>query len=155
MDDDQSPQSVTAAAYRKRLATHEDEIARLRRERDDVVAALRDARAVADEVRSNNTEIEESLASLRRSERRLDLMLESATEYAIFTLDLEGWITSWNTGARNILGWEKDEILGHEGHVVFTPEDRAGGVLKAEMVKALDDGRAGDERWHVRRDGSR
>jgi PAS domain S-box-containing protein len=133
--------NAESAALSKRVRVLEGELARLRLERDEATAAFQVA--------------QEEIDTLRRGERRLDLILESATEYAIFTLDLEGRITSWNTGARNILGWEKDEILGREGHVVFTPEDRAGGVLKAEMVKALGEGRAGDERWHVRRDGSR
>jgi PAS domain S-box-containing protein len=155
MDKDQSPQSVEAAAYRKRIAAHEDEIVRLQRERDDAIAALLEARTVADEVRRDNIEIKDSLASLRRTERRLDLILESATEYAIFTLDLEGQITSWNTGARNILGWERDDILGRKGDVIFTSEDQHHRVFEAEMTKALADGRAGDERWHLRKDGSR
>jgi PAS domain S-box-containing protein len=115
--------------------------ARLRRERDEATAALRTA--------------QEEVDALHRGEQRLDLILESATEYAIFTLDLEGRITSWNTGARNILGWEKNEILGREGDVIFTPEDREGGVMKAEMAQVHGEGRAGDERWHVRKDGRR
>jgi PAS domain S-box-containing protein len=129
------------AALLKRIAALEEDIARLRREQDQAIAALRTAK--------------EEVDALRRGEQRLDIMLESATEYAIFTLDLEGRITSWNTGARNILGWEKEEILGREANVIFTPEDRAGGVLKVEMAQALGEGRAGNERWHVRKDGSR
>ncbi|UEM07474.1 PAS domain S-box protein (plasmid) [Skermanella rosea] len=116
-------------------------MASLRHERDQATAALRVA--------------EEEANALRRSEQRLDLMLESATEYAIFTLDLKGRITSWNTGARNILGWEKQEILGRDAGVIFTPEDRADDVPESERVQALNQGRASDERWHVRRDGSR
>src|SRR3954471_9520924 len=128
-------------ALLKEMIALDEEIARLRQERDEATAALRTA--------------QEEVDVLRRGEQRLDLILESATEYAIFTLNLEGRITSWNTGARNILGWEKEEILGREGNVIFTPEDRVGGVMKAEMAQALEEGRAGDERWHVRKDGSR
>ncbi len=89
------------------------------------------------------------------SEQRLRMILESATNYAIVTTDLEGRITVWNTGARNILGWEEEEILGRSAEVFFTPEDRADGWAWEEMRKALTEGRATDERWHVRKDGSR
>ena len=90
-------------------------------------------------------------AELERSRRTL----ESATEYGLITLDPEGRIASWNAGARNVLGYVEAEILGHSGDLFFTPEDRAGGVFLAELGRALDRGRAENERWHLRKDGSR
>jgi PAS domain S-box-containing protein len=82
-------------------------------------------------------------------------ILESASDYAIITTDLNGRITSWNAGARNLLGWEEAEALGMYGRLLFTPEDREHGAPEAEMAQAQAAGRAEDERWHLRRDGSR
>lgn len=102
-----------------------------------------------------NRDLLESRAALHHSEQQLHLILESAVEYAIFTMDLAGRITTWNEGARRILGYKREEIVGRRGHIIFTPEDLAAGCPEAEMKGALSEGRAADERWHVREDGSR
>lgn len=88
-------------------------------------------------------------------ELRYRLILESATDYAIITMDAERRVTEWNIGAQNVLGWSQDEMLGRSADIIFTPEDRAVGAPEAEAATADRDGRAADERWHVRRDGSR
>ncbi|MEZ4866446.1 MAG: PAS domain S-box protein [Caldilineaceae bacterium] len=101
------------------------------------------------------TERRESEAALAASEERYRLLVESAQEYAIFMLDSEGRITSWNTGAERIFGYREAEALGQSGAVIFTAEDRAAGVPEAETATALREGQASDDRWHLRRDGSR
>ena len=88
-------------------------------------------------------------------ERFLETLLESATDYAIIALDLDGLVTSWNAGACNLLGWTEAEMIGQPAAVFFTMEDRQAGVALAEMQAALQKGRGNDERWHQRRDGSR
>ena len=85
----------------------------------------------------------------------LAAILDSATDYAIITLDADNRITSWNIGARNILGWEADEIIGRGGEIIFIEEDRAQGQVQLELKRAITEGRAVDERWHARKDGSR
>src|SRR4051812_26970596 len=85
----------------------------------------------------------------------LRLVVESSTEFAIYTIDPVGVVTSWNIGAERLLGWSAQEILGRDGDVIFTPEDRAAGAPEGERRCARDRGRAEDERWHRRRDGSR
>jgi PAS domain S-box-containing protein len=92
---------------------------------------------------------------LSASEAEWRLVFESAREYAIFTVDLERRITRWNPGATRLLGYEGDEIVGRIGDVLFTPEDRADDVPGREVATALRAGRAEDERWHLRKDGSR
>jgi PAS domain S-box-containing protein len=87
-------------------------------------------------------------------ERFLEVLLASATDYAIITMDLAGVVTSWNEGARRILGWTEVEIAGHSGDLFFTEDDNRVGALQAEMQRALVEGRSADERWHRRRDGS-
>ena len=99
--------------------------------------------------------IEAENAALRADAERTRLVLDNATDYAIVTLDPEGRVTGWNEGARRVLGREEAEILGRSGEAWFPPEDRAAGVLAAEMRRAAEHGRAANERWHLRGDGSR
>ena len=94
-------------------------------------------------------------AALRESESRLRLMIESAREYAILTLDLDGQFTSWNSGAERLLGYAEAEILGQSGRIIFTPEDNAQGKAELEMHLAQTEEQAENRRWHVRKDGSR
>lgn len=112
-----------------------------------------------DDLRRKVNALEAEAARLRdllaASEARHALILESATDYAIITTDLAGRITGWNVGARNVLGWQDADALGQPAHLFFTPEDRAAGVPEKEMERASTQGRASDERWHLRRDGSR
>jgi PAS domain S-box-containing protein len=89
------------------------------------------------------------------AEGRLQAILSSATDYAIFTTDERGIVTSWNEGAWRLLGWHEDEILDQDGQVIFTPEDRERGAPEREREAASTKGRAEDERWHLRKDGSR
>lgn len=92
--------------------------------------------------------------SLRESEERYRFLVESAREYAIFMLDVEGRITSWNAGAAQVFGFEEDEVVGLPGAIIFTEGDRAAGIPEAELRTASSEGRALDERWHIRKDGS-
>ena len=87
--------------------------------------------------------------------RIADLVLESAIDYAIITLDLQGTVTFWSTGAENILGWTQEEMVGQPAATFFTPEDRANHIPETEMRNALSSGRGTDERWHLRKDGCR
>ena len=96
------------------------------------------------------------VARTRQSEKELqERILESATDYAIIAMDRSGRVTRWNTAAERILGWREEEMLGDPAHVFFTPEDRRAGRPEAEMVLALRDGFAPDERWHLRKGGER
>ncbi|EJB06117.1 PAS domain S-box [Rhizobium leguminosarum bv. trifolii WSM597] len=90
----------------------------------------------------------------RARERFLEAILQSAIEYAIIAVDLEGLVTTWNEGARRIFGWEDPEIIGRPVAVIFTENDREAGAPQREMTAALTDGHGDDERWHVRKDGS-
>jgi PAS domain S-box-containing protein len=86
--------------------------------------------------------------------RLLEALLDSATDYAIIAMDLDGLVTSWNEGARRILGWTEEEMIGQPASVFFTLEDRQKGTQLAEMQSALDHGRGNDERWHQKKDGT-
>ncbi|WP_216839390.1 sensor histidine kinase, partial [Caulobacter sp. S45] len=100
-------------------------------------------------------ELRSSLARQRSSDERHRRILESAIDYGIITMDLKGVVTSWNEGARRILGWSEAEMCGRLCDDFFTPEDCDAGVPDREMGHALTHGRASDERWHLRRDDTR
>jgi diguanylate cyclase (GGDEF)-like protein/PAS domain S-box-containing protein len=90
-----------------------------------------------------------------QSEELFYLMVESAKDYAIFAMDTEGRVASWNTGAERIFGYAEAEIIGRKVSILFTPEDRECGVPEQELKTAKSLGRAEDERWHLRKDGTR
>jgi PAS domain S-box-containing protein len=92
---------------------------------------------------------------LRASEEHLQLILESATDYAISTLSLDGVIRTWNTGAERIFGYTAEEMIGRTGRILFVPEDQQHRQDLQEIDIALKNGRAENERWQQRKDGSR
>ncbi len=82
-------------------------------------------------------------------------IFESAVDFAIVTTDHEGRVTAWNPGAERILGWSAEEMVGHSAETFYTPEDRAAGRPAEEVRQTAETGRAADERWHLRKDGTR
>lgn len=89
------------------------------------------------------------------SQERLRLLVDNAREYAILGLDRDRRITSWNRGATMMLGYTAAEMQGASADILFTAEDRAAGAPQREAARAIEEERASDERWHVRKDGSR
>ncbi|MCG6154605.1 PAS domain S-box protein [Rubinisphaera margarita] len=92
----------------------------------------------------------------QESERRFRMLVEQIQDYAIFMMDPEGRATSWNVGVRRLLGYEEDEFIGlRVFKAAFTPEDLETGIDEAELRQAATEGRGGDDRWKLRKDGSR
>ena len=85
----------------------------------------------------------------------LRLIVDSVAEYAILTLDDAGRIQSWNRGAEMLFGYRADEVAGRDFAMLFLPEDAADGTPANELRTAREAGRAEDERWQLRKDGSR
>jgi PAS domain S-box-containing protein len=83
------------------------------------------------------------------------LLVDSIDEYAIFALDSEGYILSWNAGARRLKGYDADEIIGKHFSIFYPPEQVARGFPSFELREAARVGRFEDEGWRVRKDGSR
>ena len=93
--------------------------------------------------------------NLRRGEERLRLLVDGALDYAIFTMSGEGIIDSWNSGAQRMFQYSADEAIGQHLDTLFTAEDRVAGVPARELAQAYGTGSASQERFHVRKDGSR
>ncbi len=90
----------------------------------------------------------------RAGEAHMKLLAQSMRGYAIMTTDLQGKLTAWNPGAESIFGYSKQEVIGHCIDLIYTPADREVGVPEDERKRALEQGQAADERWHMRKDGS-
>ena len=84
-----------------------------------------------------------------------ELILDSALDYAIFTLDTNGLVTDWPAGARAVFGWTADEIVGRPVSLLFTPEDVVHEEMERELDTAARNGVVPDVRWHQHKDGSR
>jgi two-component system sensor kinase FixL len=89
----------------------------------------------------------------RDAGRQLELLLEGASRYAIFTVDPAGCISSWNKASERILGWSAGQVLGRDCSI-FSPEDKAEAATKAEFDEARREGRFSREMWQRRSDGS-
>jgi PAS domain S-box-containing protein len=93
--------------------------------------------------------------ALRQSEQRFRLLIDAVQDYAIFMLDPEGIVMSWNSGAERMKGYGRDEIIGRHFSHFFTPEDRAAGKPWEELATARRTGRAEMEAWRVKKNGER
>jgi PAS domain S-box-containing protein len=91
---------------------------------------------------------------LRRSEARFRLLVSSVKDYAIFMLDTDGRVVSWNDGAANITGYSAREVVGEHVALLYTPEDVARNTPALELDTAKQEGRFEKETWHLRKDGS-
>lgn len=91
---------------------------------------------------------------LRASEERFRLLVDSVRDYAIFMLDPNGVVQSWNIGAQAIKGYAATEIIGRHFSAFYTPEDLAAGKPEAELAAARQHGRVEEEGWRVRKDGT-
>ncbi|HEX8621718.1 MAG TPA: PAS domain S-box protein [Allosphingosinicella sp.] len=86
---------------------------------------------------------------------RFQLLVKSVTDYAIYMLDADGYVATWNPGARRFKGYEAEEIIGRNFSTFFTPEDREAGVPQRALRIAAEAGRYEAEGWRVRKDGTR
>ncbi len=92
--------------------------------------------------------------ALREERERFRSFVDAVEEYAIFTLDPDGHVQSWNDGAAHIKGYDREEILGRHFSTFYTEADRATGVPEDNLAAATEEGSARDEGWRVRADGS-
>ncbi|MGN6574139.1 MAG: PAS domain S-box protein, partial [Nocardioides sp.] len=96
-----------------------------------------------------------AVEQLRRSEERFRLLVEAVQDYAIFMLDPDGHIVSWNIGAQRIKGYTAEEIVGRHFRTFYPPEVQAAKHPEHELQLAVRDGHYEEEGWRIRKDGSR
>jgi PAS domain S-box-containing protein len=101
------------------------------------------------------TERKKAETALRESEELYRMLVEDMKDYAIYMVNPEGRIMSWNTGAERIEGYPAEEIIGQPWACLFTPEDIKRGLPAQLMARAKAEGKAVNEGWRVRKDGSR
>jgi PAS domain S-box-containing protein len=92
--------------------------------------------------------------NLRRSEEHFRRLVTAVNEYAIFMLDVDGIVISWNSGAQRIKGYTAHEIVGQTFRIFYPPQDQAVGHPEQNLQLALRHGRFSEEGWRVRKDGS-
>jgi PAS domain S-box-containing protein len=105
-------------------------------------------------IRADITERKRAEGALHESQERFRLLLDGIKEYAIYMLDPEGRVISWNAGAARIKGYESEEILGKHFSCFYLPEDREAGKPSRELQESLSTGRFEDQALRVRKDGS-
>ena len=92
---------------------------------------------------------------LRHEARQLSLLIQSVTDYAIYMLDSNGYVRSWNSGGQRIKGYSQDEIVGQHFSKFYLPEDIAIGLPEAGLAAARAHGKYEAEGWRLRKDGTR
>lgn len=115
----------------------------------------RQAERSAKEAQRNYKYLQQSQESLHQSEERYRFFVEGVTNYAIFMMNADGLITSWNVGAERILGYQEAEIIGQPLSIIFTPEDIEQGIPEQALSRAVTEGMSKDDRWHVRKNNLR
>jgi PAS domain S-box-containing protein len=101
------------------------------------------------------TERKQAEQTLRQSELQFRLLVQGVTDYAIYMLDTEGYVTNWNLGAQRIKGYAPEEIIGRHFSQFYTDEDRAAGEPHRALETAKRENKFEKEGWRVRKDGTR
>jgi len=122
--------------------------------KEELQSANEELTTTNDELQNRNAELISANEKLARGEDRFRRLVEGVKDYAIYMLDTEGRVTSWNEGARRLKGYEASEIIGQHYSRFFLPEDVAARAPEMELERARIDGRFEAEGLRARKDGS-
>ena len=143
--------------------TWEGELRHVHKDGSEVVVSSRQVLRLASggrrravlEINRDVTQAKQAHDRLQESEERFRLIIEGVQDYAIFMLDVDGVVVSWNPGAERMKGYRAEEICGRHFSSFYPPEDLEAGKPAEELRSAAAVGRVEDEGWRVRKDGSR
>jgi PAS domain S-box-containing protein len=124
-------------------------------EGDEIDAIAVGLNTLSEELEESRNIEKKYIQHLKESEERFRLMIEGVKDYAIFIIDPEGYIVSWNQGAKEIKGYSEDEILGKHISIFYTDEEIQRGEPEYNLKIASETGRHESEAWRIRKDGSR
>jgi PAS domain S-box-containing protein len=134
----------------------------LRNSRLDTQESEQDLRETQQNLRESEQNLRESEQNLRedslalvQGEEWFRLLVEGVTDYAIYMLDPQGYVCTWNVGAERSKGYKAEEILGQNYSIFFLPEDAAAGEPARELAEAAREGRYETEAWRLRKDGTK
>jgi PAS domain S-box-containing protein len=111
--------------------------------------------ALEEQVRARTRELADTVAELRESDRRFRLLVKSVSDYAIFMLDVDGFVANWNAGAQRIKGYTEADIVGRHFSVFYSDDDRDSGLPARALERARTTGSFEAEGWRLRQDGTR
>lgn len=154
--------SRDAQALSDALLRNESQAEELLAQNEELQAQNEELEAQAEQLQEQHDQLERLTDELRHrtevlaaEEERYRLLIEGVIDYAIFALDPDGRVLSWNEGARAILGYSEVEVIGQPASMFYAPESREAGAFLIELSTALTQRRHQHEGWLVRRDGSR
>jgi PAS domain S-box-containing protein len=120
-----------------------------------VIAQYRDRQTYLLSERSQlKTQFEQTQAALKGIKRRLQIFVESVSDYAIFVLDSSGHVASWNSTAQKVVGYTRAEIIGQHFSILYRPDERRAGVPNRALELATEKGKHEVEGWRIRKNGA-
>ncbi|KOS16611.1 Two-component system protein A [Escovopsis weberi] len=139
------------AAYRRNDSTWSARVIPIFRNETEMLSLMIEWEMVQSSTKGTG----EIIQSMMPADEMFRLLIESVKDYAIFLLDTQGYVATWNTGAELLKGFKKEEIIGRHFSTFYGEDDLKTGKPEKELVQCLREGRVQDEGWRYRKDGSR